>query len=491
MNEFQSLRLPLSLFCAALVALLLWLDGRWEKSFQSGRLRQNHLPAPFFFLALPFWLLLLVANTAVMYRGEVPFLAFSLCFQIGLQMGLYFLLLSALLPLLRRHFRPQTCALLWLLPNFLYIAPQWSAAGSRPLWVIPVPDLPVKALLAVWLAGFAGTMGWKILSHLRFRRQLLAEARPAEDPELLALWDDIQDREISDKNIRYPLAISHRLQTPLSIGILDIRVLLPQRDYTPEQLTLLLRHELIHIRRKDSSAKLFLTFCTALCWFNPLVWLAMKRSSEDLELRCDQEVLAGAGQDIRRSYAGLLLTTAGEERGFTSCLSASAFSLRYRLAQIVRPAARQTGCLLAGVICFALVLSCGFISLAYQTDSGGALFFPSGRPEDYTVQEVAVTLPGEDTSTRRCIDSDRLISYLAGLEVRRMTGSYTLSHASRQIDLLLYHGDVPRVRVTLADGFLLFRPNRADLSQIHSYLVPDGVDWTYLESLLVLEAPTT
>lgn len=30
-----------------------------------------------------------------------------------------------------------------------------------------------------------------------------------------------------------------------------------------------------------------LTFCTAICWFCPLMWIAKRRSAEDLELSCD------------------------------------------------------------------------------------------------------------------------------------------------------------------------------------------------------------
>ena len=46
-------------------------------------------------------------------------------------------------------------------------------------------------------------------------------------------------------------------------------MVVPERDYTQEELRLVLRHELVHISREDSAAKFFLAFCTAMCWFNP------------------------------------------------------------------------------------------------------------------------------------------------------------------------------------------------------------------------------
>ena len=59
---------------------------------------------------------------------------------------------------------------------------------------------------------------------------------------------------------------SDAVTTPLSIGLYNrtTRIVLPMREYTQEELSLILRHEIIHISRGDPEAKLFLTFCTAM-----------------------------------------------------------------------------------------------------------------------------------------------------------------------------------------------------------------------------------
>lgn len=53
-------------------------------------------------------------------------------------------------------------------------------------------------------------------------------------------------------------------------------------------------------------------------------------------------------QPVRRQYAELLLQTAGDERGFTTCLSATAGALRYRLRNIMTPGKKRTGAILSG-----------------------------------------------------------------------------------------------------------------------------------------------
>ena len=104
-----------------------------------------------------------------------------------------------------------------------------------------------------------------------------------------------------------------------------------KKSYTEEEAELIFLHELHHIQRNDTHTKFFLKFCTALGWFLPFIWIAVKKAEADLELSCDEIVLKDADDHKRKKYAELLLTTAGGPIGFTTCLSASAQSLRYRM----------------------------------------------------------------------------------------------------------------------------------------------------------------
>ena len=83
-------------------------------------------------------------------------------------------------PFLRRHLRAGSCALLWLTPNYLYLAMS-SDMTVPPRWVISLPQEVVEKLAGVWLAGALVVLGWKIFSHLRFRRWLLRGAEEVSD----------------------------------------------------------------------------------------------------------------------------------------------------------------------------------------------------------------------------------------------------------------------------------------------------------------------
>ena len=104
-----------------------------------------------------------------------------------------------------------------------------------------------------------------------------------------------------------------------------------------------------------------MVFCTAMCWFNPLMWVAMRKSADDFELSCDESVLLAQPQPVRRQYAELLLKTAGDERGFTTCLSARAASLRYRLTRVLHPKKTSEGTLMLTCFMFLFMIGCGWL----------------------------------------------------------------------------------------------------------------------------------
>lgn len=300
----MSFRLLLGLFLAVVLAIsITWWDRRafGPRARQKGPDYTSGLSS----LLLIYWVLLLLGTIVLNRGGRLTDTFFSLCFILFWQLSLYNLLLLALLPLLRRWFKPQTCALLWLLPIYLYVLQYDAMAPSHP--------------------------------------------------------------------------------------------------------------RLIHILRRDCLSKFCFAVCTALCWFNPLMWLAMSRSAQDMELSCDEVVLSDATPATRRTYAGLLLDTAGDPRGFTTCLSASASALRYRLKRIVKPARRLAGGLLAGAAAFGLVMTSGFLSLAYETVPGTGLLFPSGCHEDYSLRSVSLSTTSSSDAEWNCADPDALLDYLAGL----------------------------------------------------------------------------
>lgn len=101
------------------------------------------------------------------------------------------------------------------------------------------------------------------------------------------------------------------IPTPFIVGIRRPRIYLPS-DIPEEEKAYALMHEREHIRRRDPLWKGMAFAAVCLHWFNPLVWIAFFCAQKDMEMSCDEAVLAKAGGNIRQAYAAALLNlTAG------------------------------------------------------------------------------------------------------------------------------------------------------------------------------------
>ncbi len=362
MSVFNTGRLILAAFISA-VLMFRFIDCN-RKNTDQGKDRWMPVLHPMYMVSLfvGVFAISLLLNQTDRLRNVGASLA-----EVMLATAVYFALLLPVLPLLRRHFSARACATLWLLPNVLYFAVYGDGRGKGPLLMLPV-RARLDWLLWVWLAGAVTVFAWKIAEHVRFRRALLRDAHEP-DAETLAVFQSVREemQESSALAAPLPLLASPKTATPLSVGLMGkrLRVVLPERSYSPDELRLIFRHELIHIARQDAGTKLFLTCCAAAMWWNPLMWLAMRRCADDLELGCDEFVLLDEPEDARARYAELLLRTAGDERGFTTCLSATAEALRYRLENVLRPKKKLLGGVMLGVVTVLLVAFCGSVTVAY------------------------------------------------------------------------------------------------------------------------------
>lgn len=335
-------------------------------------------------------------------------------------------LILLLLPLLRKFLQAESCATVWGI-----LAIMLPVSGVFPRWIIPLPFSPPGrqlkfALLWIWLAGFVTVMLWSILSHLRYRKRLLRNAKPVEDEIYRRVWEkQLLIANLPAEKIRF--CISPDTRSPLSIGLYSRTtcLVLPQQSYTQEELKFVLQHELVHISRKDSQMKFAMCFYTALMWFNPLVWIAMRMCAQDLELSCDETVLYGHSEETRMKYARLLLQTAPNSRGFTTCLSSSAKSLRYRLKRAVTNQKQIVGGLVIGALCVLMVMGSMSIGFWYRPMSTEQLLFTKEELNQMEITDMFLLIDNEEV-VGSCEQPQLLREYIAGL---------SLSETSQRVDI--------------------------------------------------------
>ena len=169
------------------------------------------------------------------------------------------------------------------------------------------------------------------------------------------------------------LLASFAVATPTLIGWLKPTILLPASllsGFSPEQIELILAHELAHVRRYDYIANLVQVIVETLLFYHPVVHWICADVRQQREQCCDDLVL-GVGGGERLAYARTLADLEewmqGESRhgfGATPALAASGGVLLERVRRIVDPRPAQSPGLLSrdnGMTLPALVAGAGLL----------------------------------------------------------------------------------------------------------------------------------
>jgi beta-lactamase regulating signal transducer with metallopeptidase domain len=197
-------------------------------------------------------------------------------------------------------------------------------------------EIGTVALMDLWLAGLL-MLAWKALGELQVTRRIVRSSEPVREGWVRAAFAGICAR----LGLRRApeLRGSGEVRTPQVTGLAQPVVLIPRAGIerlTPAEVSMMLCHELVHLRRKD----LWLGWVPALAhrifFFHPLAALAAREYAIAREAACDAEVLRILGS-APRDYGRLLLRwgVAPRETGLAAAgASPSLQTLKRRLQML-------------------------------------------------------------------------------------------------------------------------------------------------------------
>ncbi len=208
--------------------------------------------------------------------------------------------------------------------------------AAKPVAAVNAPRVRASLTVVNWpgvawrvyLAVASLLLAWLAFGVLRLRRL----ANSAE----VWLEGTARMNEIAQNaNIRRSalVVLSRDVAVPLTFGFRRSTIVVPYaaREWSAEELTRALRHELEHVRREDWLMQLIARAACALYWPHPMVWTAWRRFCLEAERACDDAVI---GSSEPAAYAGQLVSLARNLRRF-STMPALGMASRSKLAQRV------------------------------------------------------------------------------------------------------------------------------------------------------------
>ncbi len=214
-----------------------------------------------------------------------------------------------------------------------------------------------KICLIVWILGAVGLMMFYMISYTVLKRNIKMSLQEISDPNV----KDAYQRACACTGVRTPppLVMCAGIGSPMVMGYFRPKIYLPEK-VPKAAMEGILTHELIHFRRRDVWVKLAGTFLKAMYWFHPLVYAAMHRMEREMELSCDEKVLACCDYHQRYMYAegmlDILRDNRDKSRGSVSAplFSPSKNEVKERIINIMDTSVKKRG---IAVIALVLALS--------------------------------------------------------------------------------------------------------------------------------------
>ena len=212
-----------------------------------------------------------------------------------------------------------------------------SGFGASYLRTLPLANLHegitlssswASYLFAAWGVG-AGLLLLRLSVGLWRVRQIRRKSSEVDvaslDPAIAGIFRDFQSRR------QVKLCVSSEVAVPAAIGFFRPAIVFPAwlfAQLSPEEIKVILLHELAHFRRWDDWTNLAQKMVKAVFFFHPAVWWIESHLTLEREMACDDMVLAQTASP--RAYASSLISFAEKLQNARALALAQALVSRMR-----------------------------------------------------------------------------------------------------------------------------------------------------------------
>ena len=293
-------------------------------------------------------------------------------------------------------------------------------------------------LFFIWSALALVLFVRKVTVYQGFIQYIKAGNKEVSDIKILNLLSDCEEK-LKIKT-RVELSCNPLLASPMLIGFLRPRIILPAHEWEDKELSYIFVHELVHYKQRDMFYKWLIQIVVCVHWFNPFVYLLEKEVNKSCELSCDEKVIAVLDDKARRDYGDTLISFLKSNNLYKSSLASvtlteGAEQLKERLGAIMKFKKKSKGIIAITAIFSVLVCVCFFVTGAYAASpatNNNLVLKDNGKPNEVSIKT----------------ESDRNIKETEN-KTEKTENQYSTEYAQHGITvtdgIYYYHGE--RVRI--------------------------------------------
>ena len=179
----------------------------------------------------------------------------------------------------------------------------------------------------VWIFGIAILLLCSLISHFRLKKRL---------SDSIPLSEEIR--------------LCDHIETPFVYGLFQPMIYLPS-SLNEKDRKIVLKHERMHIARRDHLLKPLAYLISIVHWFNPLVWLSYHLFCKDIEIACDEAVIKDMTLQEKKDYSKTLLSCAAHKRFvFSYPLAFGEVGIKERVKNVLDYKKPSFWIILAGIV---------------------------------------------------------------------------------------------------------------------------------------------
>lgn len=184
-------------------------------------------------------------------------------------------------------------------------------------------------LLVIWLLGtlFLFRLHASEYQHMK---KLYIETAEVLNTKQLKMFQEKLQKEYK-LFLEPEILIQNDLASPILLGYIHPKLLIPDCRFSFKEQEFILRHELNHAKYFDQWYKLLFTITCDIYWFIPLFRLMKRMAYEDMEYVCDQRAMEHQDIESRKTYAKMILKTSSKDFMLAAQLSAHKNSVKKRI----------------------------------------------------------------------------------------------------------------------------------------------------------------
>lgn len=186
----------------------------------------------------------------------------------------------------------------------------------------------------IWLFGAIIKLIWYLSCYVKFYYDMKTKKNLLSNSVANTI---LEKHTKSSRFYKISLYFDSSIQSPMVIGYLSYKILIPFKAYSQEDLSFILKHELTHIYRLDIYTKALLMLIASIHWFNPMVYLLRRYLFQYIEYSCDEAVVDGLSYNTRKQYGFLLLESIERRSNHNAgiCLSTTKKDLEKRILMML------------------------------------------------------------------------------------------------------------------------------------------------------------